>query len=179
MVETLRLATLKSYGVLDTPAEAAFDAIAFEAARALHVPSAVVSFIDEDRQWYKARFGVEASFVPRAISFCTHILDSDDVTVVADTRKDARFLANPFVIGEPHIRFYAAAPIKALNRQRVGTVCVFDTEPRSGTSDRERRHLSALAARTVELLEQRRWAERSRAAAMAAPRAAVVAQVGR
>jgi GAF domain-containing protein len=158
MIETLRLSTLKSYGILDTPAEAAFDAIAFEAARALHVPSAVVSFIDEDRQWYKAKVGIDGAFVPRAISFCTHILDSDEVTVVADAQLDPRFARNPFVTGAPHIRFYAAAPIKALNRQRVGTICVFDTTPRAGTTDRERRHLSALAARTVELLEQRRWA---------------------
>ncbi len=163
MSEALRLSTLKSYGVLDTPTEAAFDAIAFEAARALHVPSAIVSFIDEDRQWYKAKVGVDAAFVPRGISFCTHVIDSDDVTVVPDATLDPRFADNPFVVNPPYVRFYAAAPIKALNRQRLGTICVFDKTPRAGTTDRERRHLSALAARTVELLEQRRWSSPARA----------------
>ncbi len=164
MNEAARLMALKAYGILDTPAEAAFDAIAFEAARALHVTSAIVSFIDEDRQWYKAKVGVDAAFVARTISFCTHAIESDEVTVVGDTRLDLRFAHSPFVLGAPHIRFYAAAPIKALNRARVGTICVFDTTPRAGTTDRERRHLSALAARTVELLEQRKWATRSRPA---------------
>ncbi len=159
MEETVRLATLRSYGIMDTGAEPAFDLIAQEAARIFACRMAVVSFIDAERQWYKARSGVTGSSVARTTSFCTHAITQDEVLVVLDAREDARFRHNPFVMGAPHVRFYIGAPIKALNRARLGTVCVFDPEPRAEVSARERRALSALAARTAELLERRRWNE--------------------
>ncbi len=157
MEETIRLATLHSYGILDTPPEPAFDAIAQDAARIFDCQMAVVSFIDGDRQWYKARAGVTGDGVARSASLCRHVIADDAVVAVGDARLDARFRGSPFVLGPPHVRFYAAAPIKALNRARLGTICVFDPMPRDTITPRECRMLSALAARTVELLEHRRW----------------------
>lgn len=160
MHEDRRVATLKAYGVLDTPAEPGFDALAARIAAQFAVPSALISFIDEDRQWYKARIGVEADAVPRALSFCTHSIEQDAVTVVPDARADARFRTNPFVTAPGGIRFYAAAPVKALNRARIGTVCIFDTSPRIGLTVREQLQLSSFAAQVVELLEARRAVSR-------------------
>ncbi|GGB28573.1 hypothetical protein GCM10011380_17750 [Sphingomonas metalli] len=164
MGEDNRLATLRSYGVMDTPPEAGFDAIAFDAARELRCRHAVVSFINEDRQWYKARFGVDGVGVARADSFCTHTIESDEVMVVPDARLHRLFARNAFVLGPPFVRFYAAAPIRALNRERLGTVCVFDPQPRAEVTTREQRMLSALAARAVELLERHRWSGAARQA---------------
>jgi GAF domain-containing protein len=157
MTEVTRLATLERYGILDSPPEDAFDAIAREAAEALRCPFALVSFIDSQRQWYKASVGIGLSGVARTFSFCTHTIEGDDVVVIPDAQLDPRFARNVFVLGAPHVRFYAGAPIKALNRARLGTVCVFDTKPRDMVSTRDRRLLSALAARTMEMLEKRRW----------------------
>ncbi|KQN26411.1 hypothetical protein ASE86_09885 [Sphingomonas sp. Leaf33] len=169
VTEAVRIATLKGYDVLDTTAEPAFDALAHRIATTFAVRSAVVSFIDEDRQWYKARHGVDDPSVHRSLSFCTHSLDSDDVTVVPDARSHPMFRSSPFVTGTAGIRFYAAAPIKALNRARLGTVCIFDPHPRAeGMSEREKRHLSSFAAHVVELLEARRNASRFRARAAGA-----------
>lgn len=163
VTEAVRLATLEEYAVLDTAAEPAFDALVRRIAATFGVRSAIISFIDADRQWYKARFGVEDGWIERSQSFCTHSLSSDDVTVVPDARLHATFRTNPAVVAEGGIRFYAAAPIKALNRARLGTVCIFDPAPRpDGLSERDKRQLSSFAAQVVELLEARRSAARAR-----------------
>jgi GAF domain-containing protein len=154
--EEHRVATLRGYGILDTPNEPAFDGVVRDIAATFSVPSALVSFIDEHRQWYKARHGVEATEVPRAISFCTHSLSSDAVVVVPDARLHPRFATNPNVTCADGIRFYAAAPIHALNRARIGTVCIFDRSPRIALSPLEERKLAGFAARVTELLEARR-----------------------
>lgn len=154
--ETVRLETLRGYGILDTPAEPAFNQLVMQIAATFRVKSALISFIDDDRQWYKARVGITTDHVPRAISFCTHSIGQDAVTVVPDAREDERFCRNPYVTAPGGVRFYAAAPIKALNRARIGTVCVFDSVPRSGMTERSRLQLSSFAAQVVELLEQRR-----------------------
>lgn len=170
VTEAVRIATLKGYDVLDTGAEPAFDDLARRIATTFAVRSAIVSFIDEERQWYKARYGVERSAVQRAQSFCTHILDSDDVTVVPDARLHPLFRTNPHVLADGGVRFYAAAPIKALNRARLGTVCIFDPTPRAdGLSERDKRQLSSFAAQVVELLEGRRNASRARDRAAGVP----------
>ncbi|WP_294289884.1 GAF domain-containing protein [uncultured Sphingomonas sp.] len=170
VTEAVRLATLKGYDVLDTGAEVEFDALTRRIATTFAVRSAVISFIDEDRQWYKARFGVSAESVQRSQSFCTHFLDSDDVTVVPDARTHAIFRTNPHVLADSGVRFYAAAPIKALNRARLGTVCIFDPAPRrDGLNEREKRQLSSFAAQVVELLEARRNAARARDRAAGVP----------
>ena len=174
ITEAQRLATLQSYAVTDTASEPEFDDIVTRIAASFRVRSAVVSFIDEDRQWYKARHGVAADGMPRALTFCTHILDRDDVTVVAAARVHPTFRGNAAVRGEGGVRFYAAAPIKALNRARLGTVCIFDPVARpEGMTEREKRQLSSFAAQVVELLERRRNALRAqeRAATPPAPTA--------
>ena len=173
--ESVRVATLKSYDILDTPEEPAFDLVASAMAACFGVRSAIVSFIDEDRQWYKARHGVAAVSVPRASSFCTHFLGTDAVTVIPDARQHDGLRTNPFVLALDGVRFYAAAPIKALNRARIGTVCIFDPEPRpGGLTEREKRQLSSYAAQVVELLERHRSAVRSHSRGLAVQRAAMI-----
>lgn len=163
--EDSRIATLKSYAVLDTPPDPAMDRLVHDIAATFRVRKAVISFIDEGRQWYKARVGVAVDHVPRAISFCTHSIGTDAVTVVPDARLDPRFRDNPFVTDGEGVRFYAAAPIKTLNRARIGTVCVFDSMPRDGLTSLEALRLSGYAARVAEMLEQ----DRARARAAAHP----------
>ncbi|MBN8808322.1 MAG: GAF domain-containing protein [Sphingomonas sp.] len=156
MQEAERVATLKSYGILDTPNEPDFDRLVRAMAHSFGVPRALISFIDDDRQWYKARVGVAATFVPRAISFCTHSIGTDAVTVTLDARLDARFCDNPFVAEDGGVRFYAAAPIKAPNRARIGTVCVFDSSPREAMVQADLDKLPVFADQVSALLERRR-----------------------
>ena len=163
--EDSRIATLKNYAVLDTPADPVMDQLVRDIAATFRVRKAVISFIDEHRQWYKARVGVAVDHVPRAMSFCTHSIATDAVTVVPDARLDPRFCDNPFVTDGDGVRFYAAAPIKTLNRARIGTVCVFDSMPRDGLTSLETLRLSGYAARVAEILEQ----DRARARASAPP----------
>jgi len=109
--EAQRLHTLHSYGVLDTPAERAFDDLAALAAHVCQAPIALVSLVDENRQWFKARVGIEATQTPRDIAFCAHaILRPDELLLVRDTSVDGRFQDNPMVTSAPGIRFYAGAP---------------------------------------------------------------------
>ncbi|UUX95736.1 GAF domain-containing protein [Aquabacterium sp. J223] len=116
--------------VLDTPPEERFDRIARFAADEFGVPIALVSLVDEHRQWLKARVGLDVCETARDISFCGHAVVQDDVLVVEDARTDARFADNPLVTGAPHIRFYAGAPLALPGGQRVGTLCLIDTRPR-------------------------------------------------
>ena len=163
--EDSRIATLKNYAVLDTPADPVMDQLVRDIAATFRVRKAVISFIDEHRQWYKARVGVAVDHVPRAMSFCTHSIATDAVTVVPDARLDPRFCDNPFVTDGDGVRFYAAAPIKTLNRARIGTDCVFDSMPRDGLTSLEALRLSGYAARVAERLEP----DRARARASAPP----------
>lgn len=151
-----RVAALKSYQVLDTPAEAEFDAIVQEAAEAFDTPIALVSLIDENRQWFKAKVGLDATHTPRSISFCTHAIEGDDVFVIQNAEQDERFAANSLVTGDPNIRFYAGAPLKTPTGRRVGTLCVIDSKTRPDLSAAQKVKLEALAARTIELFEARK-----------------------
>lgn len=155
-VEAARLATLQGYGVLDTPNEPEFDAIVREARAALKVPIVLVSLVDENRQWFKARIGLDATETPRCISFCTHALFRSDMLIIPDATQDERFATNPLVTGAPHIRFYAGAPLKAPNGSRIGTLCAIDTRPRTGLTDRQIATMERLAIETIEAMEQRR-----------------------
>ena len=107
--ETARLKALRSYDILDTSQEEAFDELARLAALVCEAPAARVSFVDESRQWFKARIGIEGAQTPRDESICAHALRSPGVLVVPDTLMDPRFAEMPQVRGDPHIRFYAAA----------------------------------------------------------------------
>lgn len=158
VTEAARVSTLNGYGIMDTPSEPRFDHLAREIARAFRVRSALISFIDHDRQWYKAKVGVAASEVPRSVSFCTHSIERDNVTVVLDASLDAHFSSSPFVTCAGGIRFYAAAPIRALNGARLGTVCIFEPTPRAEFPRKSCHQLASYAAQVNELLVQRRAA---------------------
>ena len=152
-----RLATLRRYAILDTPAEAAFDRIARLAAEIVGTPMALVSLIDEHRQWFKAKVGIERSETPRDVAFCAHAILSDELMMVPDAAKSPRFANHPSVVGVDGIRFYAGAPLTMPNGHRLGTLCTIDTRPR-GLDERQRQALQDLAALTVEQLELRRLA---------------------
>ena len=142
--ESRRLQALRNLCVLDTPAEERFDRIVRTAARLFGVPIALVSLLDESRQWFKARVGLAASETPRDISFCGHALLSPGTFVVPDALRDTRFHDNPLVLGAPFIRFYAGHPVHAPNGCRVGTLCLIDSTPRD-FSDADRAALEDLA----------------------------------
>ena len=160
-----RLTALRGYGILDTPNEPAFDRIVHDAARAFGVPMALISLLDEQRQWFKAKIGIDAAETPRSISFCTHAIRGAEVMVVEDATRDARFAANPWVTGATHIRFYAGAPLITASAMRIGTVCVIDTRPHPTVSDIEHRVLAELARKTVAAFEQRRESRQAGAGA--------------
>lgn len=153
--ENARVAALRAYGVLDTPNEPAFDAIVKEAALTFGAPFALISLIDVDRQWFKARVGVDVAQTPRAISFCTHAIRSSDLMCVLDAREDVRFANNPNVTGSPFIRFYAGAPLTTREGKRIGTICVFDSRPRTEIRAGEATRLKALAVRVMTLFDMR------------------------
>lgn len=129
--EHARLAALRSYAILDTAPEDAFDDLVRIASAICGVPMASVSLIDQDRQWFKARMGIEAGESSRDSAFCAHaILSPDDVMVVPDALEDVRFHDNPLVQGNPNIRFYAGAPLVDTEGHALGTLCVLDNEPK-------------------------------------------------
>lgn len=128
--ETRRLSTLHALGLLDTPAEERFDRITRLAQRLFGTPIALISLVDEDRQWFKSRQGIDDPETPRSVSFCGHAIHGDDPLVVTDTLEDARFADNPLVVGDPAVRFYAGCPIAGPDGSKLGTLCVIDREPR-------------------------------------------------
>lgn len=128
--ESARLAALRRYAILDTPAEAAFDRITRLISGIFQVPIATVTLIDAERQWFKSCTGLDVKETGRDVAFCAHAILQNDVLVVPDARADARFRDNPFVTGAPHIRFYAGAPLISGDGFKLGTVCLIDTVPR-------------------------------------------------
>jgi signal transduction histidine kinase len=159
-VERARLASLRDYGILDTPPEAAFDRIAALAAELFETPIAAISLIDEDRQWFKAILGLDATETSREVAFCAHTILTDDVFEVSDAEHDARFSDNPLVTNDPSIRFYAGAPLTLRNGLRMGALCVIDRAPRAGLTERERRRLATLAQIVVNEMDLRLMNER-------------------
>jgi signal transduction histidine kinase/CheY-like chemotaxis protein len=143
------------FDILDTPAEEAFDRVARLAAAILDVPIALVSLLDEGRQWFKARVGWDGAETPRDQAFCAHTILAAETLHVPDATKDPRFAGNPLVTGEHGIRFHAGAPLTVPNGQRIGTLCTLDTRPRE-LDDAKRRFLEDLAALAADLLMLRR-----------------------
>ncbi|GAA0256781.1 GAF domain-containing sensor histidine kinase [Cryptosporangium japonicum] len=158
--EEARLAVLRGHQILDTAAEPEFDDIAMLAAEICGTPVAMVSLVDSDRQWFKARVGVDAPETCRDAAFCAHALEQPDVLEVPDAAADPRFADNPLVVGEPFIRFYAGAPLRVENGVSLGTVCVIDHRPRSLTPP-QRRALRALARHAAAEIELRSYARRT------------------
>ncbi len=158
--EKRRLEVLWHYDVLDTPAESTFDDLTELAAEICGAPIATITFVDEKRQWFKSKVGLDASETSRDISFCAHAIDSRDLLIVPDAKKDARFAKNPLVTGEPKIRFYAGAPLINSEGYALGTICVIDKVPRE-LNPAQRHALEVLSRHVVSLLEMRRRAAES------------------
>ena len=161
--EARRLIALERYSILSTPSEAAFDRVVRIAARIFAVPIAMVTFIDKDRQWFKACFGTDLRENTRALSFCSHTILNDDVMVVPDALLDQRFRDNPVVLNMG-LRFYAGAPLRTVDGLNIGTLCIYDVNPRADLSDEQRETLTDLAASVVDDLESRltaQWAARA------------------
>lgn len=153
--ERERLAKLRSYGVLDTETEASFDRITRIVADSIGVPISLVSLIDEDRQWFKSRHGLEAAETPRDVAFCAHSIHGEDIFVVPNATEDDRFRDNPLVTGDPNIRFYAGAPLVTPDGFKIGTLCAIDRQPRELSAD-HRQLLEDLASLVVDELELRK-----------------------
>lgn len=143
--EIERLRTLRDYRILDTPPEIAFDRITKLAADLLDAPIALVSFNDERRLWFKSAVGISHRETPRENSFCQHALQEDGPMIVSDAHDDDRFRDHGMVTGDPHIRFYAGAPLRAHNGHVLGMLCILDTKPRPALSERDLARLCDLA----------------------------------
>lgn len=128
--ESQRLQTLRDLKLLDTPPEERFDRITRLAKQVFSTSIALVSIVDEDRQWFKSRQGLDAEETHRDISFCGHAILDDKIMVVNDAEQDERFCDNPLVCGDPNIRFYAGYPLAAPDGSRIGTLCVIDDKPK-------------------------------------------------
>jgi diguanylate cyclase (GGDEF)-like protein len=135
--EAVRLTTLRSLDILDSLGEERFDRLTRMAKHMFRVPIALVSLVDENRQWFKSCIGLEVSETSRDISFCGHAILGDEVFVIPDTLKDDRFADNPLVLEDPHIRFYAGCPIRVANGSRIGTLCIIDQVPRDFCAEDE------------------------------------------
>ncbi len=150
--ERARLACLRSLQILDTAPDARLDAITQSAARHFDVPVALVSIIDENRQWFKSKIGLDTCETHRDHAFCNYTIRKPDVMVVENALYDERFKDNPLVTGEPNIRFYAGAPITIDEEHRIGTLCLIDDKPRT-FGDEQQAALRSMA-RLVERIVQ-------------------------
>ncbi|UCE64568.1 MAG: PAS domain S-box protein, partial [Nitrospirota bacterium] len=152
--EPERLETLHRLNILDTAPEQNFDDIVAVAASLCGTPIALLSLVDADRQWFKAKVGIAACETPRDWAFCAHAIHKPDLFIVPDTLEDPRFQDNPLVTEEPHIRFYAGAPLQTKKGYALGTLCVIDQVPRELNEDQQA-GLQALARQVVSHLEMR------------------------
>ncbi|MEM5518247.1 EAL domain-containing protein [Henriciella sp. AS95] len=154
--EEQRLRALAEYHLIDTPAEEQFDRLVALAARLFDVPIVLISLLDRDRQYFKARVGLDVCQTSRDVSFCAHAIARDEILFIPDAREDPRFRSNPLVLGHPHIRFYAGKPLVAPGGEKLGTVCLIDSKPRETFSNEDRANLCDLAALVMDRLEMRR-----------------------
>ena len=149
-----RLEALSRYQILETAQEQEYDDLVELASAICGTPIALLTFVDKEHQWFKASVGVPRLRTARADSFCTHAIAHPGLFTVPDTMRDPRFCDNPFVTGEPHVRFYAGMPLQTEQGQAIGTICVLDTEPRELTPA-QTRALAALSRQAMSLLELR------------------------
>ena len=129
--ETKRLADLHKYGILDTPEDGDFDEITSLAAKIFNVPIAIITLVDRDRIWFKSSYGIDLEEIPKDHGLCSSAIMSDDIYIIENARQDPRSLANPLVAGLMGLQFYAAAPLKSINGNNLGTFCIIDKNPRT------------------------------------------------
>ena len=153
--EAKRLAALREYRILDTAAEQTYDDITALAAYICEVPIAVISLVDESRQWFKSKHGLTEPETPRDVAFCAHAILHTEPTVVPDALKDTRFADSALVTGSPHIRFYAGFPLATPDGFALGMLCAIDRKPRRLSAE-QHRAMQALARQVMALLELRR-----------------------
>lgn len=154
--EVQRLASLQALDILDTPPEPAFDRLTRLAAQQFDVPITLISLIDPARQWFKSKVGLEVDETPREFSFCQFAIMDDQVMQVPDATLDPRFAQNPLVTGEPHIRFYAGAPLVTEKGFRLGTLCMIDSRPRQPLDEVQQARLRDFAELVINEMELRR-----------------------
>ncbi|MCE7797377.1 GAF domain-containing protein [Sphingobium sufflavum] len=155
--EQLRLAALHSYHVLDTRPEPFFDDMVRDLARVARVPISLISLVDADRQWFKARTGLSATETERRISFCTFAVERDeDFLIVPDAARDPRFADSPLVTGAPHIRFYAGRVLKTPLGQNIGTINIIDTRPRQELSESIKDRMTAYSQQIIATFDRHR-----------------------
>jgi GAF domain-containing protein len=155
--ETKRLKVLWQYDVLDTVPEEVFDDLTELAARICEAPMALISLVDEDRQWFKSKVGVTINETSRDVSFCAYAIQQEGMFIVPDAAKDPRFANNPLVTSDPKIRFYAGAPLVTPDGHALGSLCVIDKVPRELRFDQQQA-LLILARHVMTQLELRRHA---------------------
>lgn len=152
--ETGRLGALRRYEILDSPPDGSFDRITAICARLFKVPVALVTLVDEDRIWFKSRFGLDADQVDREAGLCASAILNEEVYVVTNAAMDPRTLANPLVAGAMGLRFYAAAPLRTHDGYSLGNLCIIDKEPRDLSADQQAT-LKDLAAVVMDEMELR------------------------
>jgi len=155
--EAKRIKVLWQYDILDTVPEEVFDELADLAAHICGAPIALITLVDENRQWFKSKVGVSVNETGRDISLCAHAILQDDLFIIPDTTLDARFKNNPLVTTSPKIRFYAGAPLISPDGHALGTLCVLDKVPRELTED-QKSALRILSRHVMTQLELRRHA---------------------
>lgn len=153
--EAARIAALQKYAILDTEPEQAFDDLVLLASFICSTPIAMISLVDEDRQWFKSKMGISIPETPREVAFCATAIRQSDVFIVPDTLDDERFRHNPLVTSDPKIRFYAGAPIINEDGYALGTICVIDRTPRELDSGQQAA-LRALSRLVLAQMEFRR-----------------------
>lgn len=153
--DAARVAALEKYAILDSEPEQAFDDLAKLASYICKTPIALVSLVDGERQWFKSKLGLSASQTPREVAICSTAIQQKDVFVVPDALKDERFQNNPLVVDEPHIRFYAGAPLINEEGYALGTLCVVDLVPRE-FDDEQKEALRTLGRLVLAQMEFRR-----------------------
>lgn len=165
MTEPDRLGVLRDYEIMDTPPDPALDHITRLVGQLLGVPTALVSLLDDHRQWFKSRLGMDAEQTAREIAFCDHVVRSGELLVVGDATRDARFDRNPLVLEKPHVRFYAGIPLKVPEGAVLGTLCAIDSTPRELSAEQltTLQHLASLATQQLVLHRRDRSLSSTRA----------------